>query len=109
MDVSQLENYIFIAIALIAVTIGMKFGGNMLGNFIFRQKRGKALRSAFTLAGPRGEFSIVIIKMGVDMGAVSSFLFPLVGIISIITAFISPFLMKASDKIVPALEEKEDV
>ena len=109
MDVSQLENYIFIAIALIAVTIGMKFGGNMLGNFIFRQKRGKALRSAFTLAAPRGEFSIVIIKMGVDMGAVSSFLFPLVGIISIITAFISPFLMKASDKIVPALEEKEDV
>jgi CPA2 family monovalent cation:H+ antiporter-2 len=33
----------------------------------------------------------------------------LVGIISIITAFLSPFLMKASDKIVPALEEKEDV
>ncbi|HIH99450.1 MAG TPA: cation:proton antiporter [Nitrosopumilus sp.] len=109
MDVSHLENYIFIAIALIAVTIGMKFGGNMLGNFIFRQKRGKALRSAFTLAAPRGEFSIVIIKLGVDIGAVSAFLFPLVGIISIITAFISPFLVKASDKIVPALEEKEDV
>ena len=109
MDVSQLENYIFIAIALIAVATGMKFGGNMLGNFIFRQKRGKALRSAFTLAAPRGEFSIVIVKVGVDIGAVSAFLFPLVGIIAIITAFISPFLMKASDKIVPALEEKEDV
>ena len=109
MDVSQLENYMFIAVALIAVATGMKFGGNMLGNFIFRQKRGKALRSAFTLAAPRGEFSIVIVKVGVDIGAVSAFLFPLVGIISIITAFISPFLMKASDKIVPALEEKEDV
>jgi CPA2 family monovalent cation:H+ antiporter-2 len=109
MDVSQLENYMFIAVALIVVATGMKFGGNMLGNFIFRQKRGKALRSAFTLAAPRGEFSIVIIKVGVDIGAVSAFLFPLVGIISIITAFISPFLMKASDKIVPALEEKEDV
>ncbi len=109
MDVSQLENYMFIAVVLIVVATGMKFGGNMLGNFIFRQKRGKALRSAFTLAAPRGEFSIVIIKVGVDIGAVSAFLFPLVGIISIITAFISPFLMKASDKIVPALEEKEDV
>ena len=109
MDVSQLENYIFIAIALIAVATGMKFGGNILGNFIFRQKRGKALRSAFTLAAPRGEFSIVIVKVGVDIGAVSAFLFPLVGIISIITAFISPFLVKASDRIVPALEEKEDV
>jgi len=109
MDVSQLENYIFVAIALIAVATGMKFGGNMIGNFIFRQKRGKALRSAFTLAAPRSEFSIVIVKVGVDIGAVSAFLFPLVGIISIVTAFISPLLMKAGDKVIPMLEEKENV
>ncbi len=106
MDVSQLQNYIFIAIALIAVAIGMKFGGNLLGNFLFRQKRDKAIRSAFTLAAPRGEFSIVIIKTGVDIGAVSAFLFPLVGVISIITAFLSPFMIKASDKVVPMLEKK---
>jgi len=106
MDVSQLQNYIFIAIALIAVAIGMKFGGNLLGNFLFRQERGKAVRSAFTLAAPRGEFSIVIIKTGVDIGAVSAFLFPLVGVISIITAFLSPFMIKASDKVVPMLEKK---
>jgi len=106
MDVSQLENYIFIAIALIAVSIGMKFGGNMLGNFIFRQSRSKSLRSAFTLAAPRGEFSIVIIKVGVDAGVVSAFLFPLIGMIVIITAFISPFLVKASDRIIPRLSKK---
>ena len=107
MDVSQLENYIYIAIALIAVATGMKFGGNMLGNFLFRQKRGKSLRSAFTLAAPRGEFSIVIVKTGVDIGVVSAFLFPLIGVISIVTAFLSPFLVKASDKIVPTLNEKD--
>ena len=107
MDVSQLENYIYIAIALIAVATGMKFGGNMLGNFLFRQKRGKSLRSAFALAAPRGEFSIVIVKTGVDIGAVSAFLFPLIGVITIITAFLSPFLIKASDKIVPALQEED--
>jgi len=107
MDVSQLENYIYIAIALIAVATGMKFGGNILGNFLFRQKRGKSLRSAFALAAPRGEFSIVIIKTGVDIGAVSAFLFPLIGVISIVTAFLSPFLIKASDKIVPILQEKD--
>ena len=106
MDISQLENYIFIAIALIAVSIGMKFGGNMLGNFIFRQSRSKSLRSAFTLAAPRGEFSIVIIKVGVDAGVVSAFLFPLIGMIAIITAFISPFLVKASDRIIPKLTKK---
>ncbi len=106
MDVSQLQNYVFISIALIAVAIGMKFGGNLLGNFLFRQERGKAVRSAFALAAPRGEFSIVIIKTGVDIGAVSTFLFPLVGVISIITAFLSPFMIKASDKVVPMLEKK---
>lgn len=107
MDVSQLENYIFIAIALIAIAMGMKFGGNMLGNIILRQKRGKSLRSAFTLAAPRGEFSIVIIKVGVDAGVVSAFLFPLIGVISIITAFITPFLVRASDYVVPKVTRKE--
>tara|TARA_Y100001960_G_scaffold318692_1_gene388892 strand:- start:1317 stop:2636 length:1320 start_codon:yes stop_codon:yes gene_type:complete len=103
MDISQLENYIFIAIALIAIAMGMKFGGNMLGNIMMRQERGKSLRSAFTLAAPRGEFSIVIIKVGVDAGVVSAFLFPLIGVIAIITAFITPFLVKASDFLIPKL------
>lgn len=108
MDVSQLQNYILLSIALIIVAIVMKFGGSMLGNFLFRQKRGKAIRSALTLAAPRGEFSIVIIKTGVDIGAVSTFLFPMIGVISIVTAFLTPFMIKASDKIVPILE-KENV
>jgi len=106
MDVSQLQNYIFVAIVLIIVAIAIKFGGNLFGNLLFSQKREKAIRSAFTLAAPRGEFSIVIIKTGVDIGAVSTFLFPLIGVISIITAFLSPFMIKASDKVVLALEKK---
>ena len=106
MDVSQIQDFILIALVLIAVATGMKFGGNMLGNFIFRQKPRKSIRSAFTLAAPRGEFSIVIVKVGVDLGAVSAFLFPLIGIITIITTFMAPFLIKASDKI--ALKIQED-
>jgi len=108
MDVSKIQDYFVIAVILIAVATGMKFGGNLIGNFIFRQKRAKSVRSAFTLASPRGEFSIVIIKAGVDIGAVSAFLFPLIGVISIVTAFISPFLIKASDRIVPMIKEKEN-
>ena len=106
MDVRQLENYIFVAIALIVVALSMKFGGNLLGNFIFRQERGKSLRSAFTLAAPRGEFSNVIIKVGVDAGVVSAFLFPLIGVITIITAIITPFLVKMGDKVIPKLLRK---
>ena len=105
MDITQLDSYIFIAIALIAVTIAMKFGGNLLGNTIFRLEKGKSLRSAFALSAPRGEFSIVIVKVGVDMGVVSAFLFPLIGLITIITAFISPFLIRLGDKIIPKFSQ----
>ncbi len=103
MDISQLQNYIFIAIALIAVAMGMKFAGNMLGNFVFRQPARKSLRTAFTLAAPRGEFSIVIVKVGADLGVVSAFLFPLIGIISIISAIITPFLFRVGDKVIPKI------
>ncbi|RZD33046.1 MAG: potassium transporter Kef [Thaumarchaeota archaeon] len=103
MDITQLDSYIFLAIALIAVTVAMKFGSNLLGNMAFRQPKGKSLRVAFALSAPRGEFSIIIIKVGVDMGVVSAFLFPLIGLITIVTAFISPFLTKLGDKIIPKL------
>ena len=100
MDITQLESYIFIAIALIAVTTAMKLGASLLGNTIFKQSKEKSLRVAFALSAPRGEFSIVIVKVGVDAGVVSAFLFPLIGLISIITAFMSPFLIRAGDKII---------
>jgi len=105
MDITQLESYIFIAIALIAVTVAMKFCGNLLGTMAFRQEKGKSLRSAFALSAPRGEFSIIIVKVGVDMGVVSAFLFPLIGLITIITAFISPFLIRLGDRIIPKLSK----
>ena len=105
MDITQLDSYIFIAIVLIAVTTLMKLGGSLLGNTIFKQSKEKSLRVAFALSAPRGEFSIVIVKVGVDMGVVSAFLFPLIGMISIITAFMSPFLIKLGDKIIPRLSK----
>jgi len=105
MDISQLQNFILIAIALIIVSLGIKFGGNMLGNMIFRQPRRKSLRSAFALAAPRGEFSIIIVKTGVDAGAVSAFLFPMIGVITIITSFITPFLFRVGDKVIPKISK----
>lgn len=106
MDISELQNYILLALGVIALTIVVKFGGSVFGTILFRQGRSKSLRAAFALAGPRGEFSIVIVKAGVGIGAVSSFVFPLIGIISIISAFVSPFLIRASDKVVSKLEGK---
>ncbi|MGQ0772562.1 MAG: cation:proton antiporter domain-containing protein [Nitrososphaerota archaeon] len=104
MDISELENYVFLALGLVVLAILIKFGGALFGTLVFRQGRAKSLRSAFALSAPRGEFSIVIVKSGVDIGAVSSFVFPLIGMISIVSAFVSPFLIRASDKVVSKME-----
>jgi CPA2 family monovalent cation:H+ antiporter-2 len=97
MDINQLQNYIVIAIIFMLIAILIKFGGTLFGGFLFRQGLSKTLRSSISLS-PRGEFSIIIVKVGVDMGAISAFLFPMIGIISIITAFVTPFMIKTGDK-----------
>ncbi len=99
MDIRGLQNYITIILVFTAASLAVKFGGTMLGGFLLRQETKKNVSSSFVLSSPRGEFSIVIVKVGVDMGAISSFLFPLIGVISIITAFIAPFMIRAGDHI----------
>ncbi|WOV92497.1 MAG: cation:proton antiporter [Candidatus Nitrosoabyssus spongiisocia] len=108
MDISQIYDYIVIAIILIAVTIAVKFGGSLCGNLIFGRERSKAMHSAFVLSAPRGEFSIVIIKAGIDIGAISAFLFPLIGVITIITSFITPLIFKLADKAIPKITGVEN-
>lgn len=108
MDISQMGDFIWVAAALIGVAMFMKFAGNMVGNIIFRQKRLKSIRVASALAAPRGEFSIVIVKSGVELGVVSAFIFPLVGVISIATAFIAPFMMRIGDRLAPTEEVEND-
>lgn len=99
MDVSQIQGYIVIAIVLIAVSISVKFTSNFSMCMLGKQKKSRSIRTACALSGPRGEFSIVIAKSGVDIGAVSAFVFPMVGVVSVITAFIAPFLFRVGDKL----------
>lgn len=105
MDVNQISSYLALGIVLLLVSVMGKFGGHILGNIAFRRKRPGYIRSASTLAAPRGEFSIVIAKMGVDMGVVSSFVFPLVGFIMIITTLMSSFIINAGLKVAERSEK----
>ena len=107
MDIGQLGEYMIIAAILIVVAGIIKLVSNFSASLLFRQRKANAVRSAFTLSAPRGEFSIVIVKAGVDLGVVSSFLFPLIGVISIITAFISPFLIRVGDRIADGMKGDE--
>ena len=104
MDISQIQDFIWISLAFVGLIIFAKFGANLFFSTLFRQKKTLSVRTATVLASPRGEFSLIIVKTGVEAGAVSAFLFPMVGLISIITTFIAPFLTNIGDKLV----DKED-
>jgi len=98
MDVSQIQAHVALAAALIAVCVSVKLGSNLAGCLLGRLGRKTSVRAAFALGPPRGEFSIVIAKSGVDVGALSAFVFPLVGVVSVVTAFMSPFIFRAGER-----------
>ena len=43
-----------------------------------------------------GEFAFIVVKVGHDLGVLSDFLLPIIGVATIITAFITPYLIKFS-------------
>src|SRR5215471_20645516 len=53
-----------------------------------------ALRTGLGMASARGELSLVIAKTGQDVGAVSSSVFPILGIVTIVTAFMTSYVIK---------------
>jgi CPA2 family monovalent cation:H+ antiporter-2 len=46
------------------------------------------------MSAARGELSLVVVKAGQDVGAISNSVFPILGVVTIITTFITPYLLK---------------
>ena len=46
------------------------------------------------MSAARGELSLVVVKAGQDVGAISNSVFPVLGVVTIITTFITPYLLK---------------
>jgi monovalent cation:H+ antiporter-2, CPA2 family len=57
------------------------------------------LRTGLGLAASKGEMSLIIAKGGQDVGAISSSVLPILGIITIITTFVAPYIIKFGNKI----------
>jgi CPA2 family monovalent cation:H+ antiporter-2 len=65
-----------------------------------------ALRAGFGMSTARGELSLVVVKGGQDVGVVSSTLLPLLGIITVVTTFLAPYVIRFGNKI--TLEPKKE-
>jgi monovalent cation:H+ antiporter-2, CPA2 family len=53
-----------------------------------------ALRAGLGMSMAKGELSLVVVKTGYDSGIITSFLLPLVGVVAMITIFITPYVIK---------------
>jgi monovalent cation:H+ antiporter-2, CPA2 family len=100
MDITKIPALIIPALMLIAVSIGAKF----LTVFLSSRSQGydtqTSLKTAFGLSSSGGELALVVAKGGVDVGATSSFVLPMVGTMTIITTFITPYMIKIGWKLV---------
>ena len=47
---------------------------------------------------PRGEFSFVIAKTGIDLGVVTPLLIPIAGVVSLVTAIVGPMALKIRER-----------
>jgi len=106
MDISVLPVFIVPALILIIVSIAAKFLTVVIASRAQKISLLTSLRSAFGLSSSGGELALVVAKGGVDVGgSTSSFLLPMVGTMTIITTFITPYMIKFGWKIANAISE----
>ena len=112
MDMSLLYVFIIPAVILVVVSIAAKF----LTVFLSSKSQGfssiTSMKAAFGLSSSGGELALVIAKGGVDTGLTSAFLLPMIGAMTIITTFISPYMIKLGwrvpDKVFSKKEKEKE-
>jgi CPA2 family monovalent cation:H+ antiporter-2 len=57
-----------------------------------------AIRTGFGISATKGEMSLVVAKGGQDVGAISFSILPILGVITIVTTFIGPFVIRVGSK-----------
>ncbi|TLX67132.1 MAG: hypothetical protein E6L03_07380 [Thaumarchaeota archaeon] len=58
-----------------------------------------AVRTGLGLSSARGEMSLIVGKGGQDVGAVSSYILPILGVVTIVTTFVTPYILKIGIKL----------
>jgi CPA2 family monovalent cation:H+ antiporter-2 len=81
---------------IIFITMGSLISGQTLRN---------SVRTGFSLA-QIGEFSFIIATLGLTLKVTSEFLYPLAVCVSVITTFLTPYLIRFSAGIAEGLEKK---
>jgi CPA2 family monovalent cation:H+ antiporter-2 len=94
MDVSVIPRYIVPAVILILTSFSSKL--LIVTGMLMRAKfdSATALRTGFGISATKGEMSLVIGKGGQDVNAISASILPILGVVTIVTTFLGPFIIR---------------
>jgi monovalent cation:H+ antiporter-2, CPA2 family len=99
MDVTQLPFFIVPALIFVATSFAAKFITVYLSAKSQGLGKKTTIQTAFGSSASGGELALVTAKGGADVGATSAFVLPMVGTMTIITSFLSPYVVKFGWKI----------
>jgi monovalent cation:H+ antiporter-2, CPA2 family len=109
MDVSKIPLFILPALILIVTS----FVSKLLIIYLILVKSGydstTALRTGLGMSSARGELSLVVAKGGQDVGAVSPFIFPILGVVTVVTTFITPYVLRLGSRLKIASKNADSV
>jgi monovalent cation:H+ antiporter-2, CPA2 family len=99
MNISLIPLFIVPAMVLILSSFASKL---LIVTGILQFRRydyGTSLRTGLGLSASRGEMSLIIAKGGQDIGAISSSVLPILGVVTVVTTFIAPYVIKFGNKV----------
>jgi CPA2 family monovalent cation:H+ antiporter-2 len=99
MDISLIPRYIVPAAIFILASFASKF---LIVTGILAKARvdsTTSIRTGLGMASAKGELSLVVVKGGQDVGAITSSLLPILGVVTIVTTFMTPFIIRFSSRI----------
>ncbi len=104
-DLDILTNY---AGAIAALVLTILIGQAVFGSLSFMlggESLKSAMRCGFSMA-QIGEFSFIIASLGLSLGVISDFLYPVVVAVSVITTFLTPYMIRLATPAYTALEHR---
>ncbi len=93
---------------ILALVVTILIGQALFGSFSFMlggESLKSAMRCGFSMA-QIGEFSFIIASLGLSLGVISDFLYPVVVAVSVITTFLTPYMIRLATPAYAALEHR---
>ncbi len=96
------------AVPILALVVTILLGQAIFGSLSFMlggESLKSAMRCGFSMA-QIGEFSFIIASLGLSLGVISDFLYPVVVAVSVITTFLTPYMIRLATPAYSALEHR---